>query len=72
MNLKPADIAYMRQRGKDVYILFYINIKQMEAGSEKKNSVSRDAKITVLIFYIRIAFMLFNGTEDFQRLKTFR
>lgn len=39
---------------------------------KKKTSVSRDAKITVLIFYIRIAFMSFNGTEDFQRLKTFR
>lgn len=37
----------------------------MEAGPlKKKNSVSYDAKITVLIFYIRIAFMSFNGKGD--------
>lgn len=30
----------------------------------EKTSVSYDAKITVLIFYIRIAFMSFNGKGD--------
>ena len=30
---------------------------------EEENSVSYDVKITALIFYIRIAFMPFNGKE---------
>ena len=48
MNIKPADVAYIRLR-KDVYILFYINFKQMEENA-KKNFVNYDVKIIVFYF----------------------
>ena len=63
MNIKLYDMVYIRLR-KDVYILFHINFKQMEENTKKKkNFVNYDAKIIVLLFYIRIAFMPFNSKE---------
>ena len=60
MNIKLSDMVYISLR-KDVYILFYINFKQMEENTKKP--VNCDAKIIVLRFYIRIAFMPFNSKE---------
>ena len=61
MNTKLSEMVYISLR-KDVYILFYINFKQMEE-NVKKNFVNYDTKIIVLLFYIRIAFMPFNSKE---------
>ena len=41
MNIKPSDMAHIRLR-EDVYILFYINFKQMK--NVKKNFVNYDVK----------------------------
>ena len=48
----------------NMYVLFYIDFNHME--EDIKNSVSYDVKITALIFYIRIAFMAFNGKETWK------
>ena len=48
----------------NMYVLFYIDFNHMEEAI--KNSVSYDVKITALIFYIRIAFMAFNGKETWK------
>ena len=48
MNIKFYDMVYISLR-KDVYILFYINFKQMEENA-KKNFVNYDVKIIVFYF----------------------
>ena len=60
MNIKLSDMVYISLR-KDVYILFYINYRQMEKNAKK--FVNYDVKIIVLLFYVRIAFKPFNSKE---------
>lgn len=43
---------------------FTLTLNRWKRDLKKKNSVSYNAKITVLIFYIRIAFMSLNGKGD--------
>ena len=42
---------------------FYFTLTLTRWRRIQKNSVCYDAKITALIFYIRVAFMPFNGKE---------
>ena len=57
---KLSDMAYISLR-KDVYILFYINFKQIEENVKK--TVNYYVKKIALLFNIRIASMPFNSKE---------
>lgn len=59
--IKPADTSTQKTE-KKMYI-FYFTLTLNRWKKDLKNLVSYNVKITVLIFYIRNAFMPFNGRE---------
>ena len=60
MNIKLSDMVYISLR--KMYI-FNFTLTLSRWRRIKKNFVNYDAKIIVLLFYIRIAFMPFNSKE---------
>ena len=62
MNIKLSDMVYISLR--KMYIFnFTLTLSRWKRIQKKKNFVNYDAKIIVLLFYIRIAFMPFNSKE---------
>ena len=63
MNIKLSDMVYISLRKMYIFNFTLTSSRWRRIQKKKKNFVNYNAKIIVLLFYIRIAFMPFNSKE---------